>query len=141
MQYNVDEDYSRGPLPSFIEYRYDTDSNKTVGQTERQMSKYLQRTYTNLLEYRWNIKESHNFDFLLGQESVESVMRSFSASSKGQPSDRLTMLSHGPKEPTVRDSQSETGFNSFFTRLEYSLCRSEERRVGKECRSRWSPYH
>ena len=24
-----------------------------------------------------------------------------------------------------------------FTRL----CRSEERRVGKECRSRWSPYH
>ena len=24
---------------------------------------------------------------------------------------------------------------------DYSLCRSEERRVGKECRSRWSPYH
>ena len=23
----------------------------------------------------------------------------------------------------------------------YTLCRSEERRVGKECRSRWSPYH
>ena len=22
-----------------------------------------------------------------------------------------------------------------------TLCRSEERRVGKECRSRWSPYH
>ena len=24
---------------------------------------------------------------------------------------------------------------------EFPLCRSEERRVGKECRSRWSPYH
>ena len=23
----------------------------------------------------------------------------------------------------------------------YRVCRSEERRVGKECRSRWSPYH
>src|SRR2546422_10497418 len=23
----------------------------------------------------------------------------------------------------------------------YLACRSEERRVGKECRSRWSPYH
>ena len=23
----------------------------------------------------------------------------------------------------------------------FCLCRSEERRVGKECRSRWSPYH
>ena len=25
--------------------------------------------------------------------------------------------------------------------LQYILERSEERRVGKECRSRWSPYH
>ena len=25
--------------------------------------------------------------------------------------------------------------------LNMALCRSEERRVGKECRSRWSPYH
>ena len=26
-------------------------------------------------------------------------------------------------------------------RLKHGLQRSEERRVGKECRSRWSPYH
>ena len=26
-------------------------------------------------------------------------------------------------------------------RIRGFLCRSEERRVGKECRSRWSPYH
>ena len=26
-------------------------------------------------------------------------------------------------------------------RYQENLCRSEERRVGKECRSRWSPYH
>ena len=26
-------------------------------------------------------------------------------------------------------------------RLEKESMRSEERRVGKECRSRWSPYH
>ena len=25
--------------------------------------------------------------------------------------------------------------------LKYDIIRSEERRVGKECRSRWSPYH
>ena len=25
--------------------------------------------------------------------------------------------------------------------ITYSQLRSEERRVGKECRSRWSPYH
>ena len=28
-----------------------------------------------------------------------------------------------------------------FTKSTEELCRSEERRVGKECRSRWSPYH
>ena len=27
------------------------------------------------------------------------------------------------------------------TKDDLSLARSEERRVGKECRSRWSPYH
>ena len=29
----------------------------------------------------------------------------------------------------------------FVMNAEDALCRSEERRVGKECRSRWSPYH
>ena len=33
-------------------------------------------------------------------------------------------------------------FGSYWKRdLLNVLCRSEERRVGKECRSRWSPYH
>src|SRR6266853_3207483 len=40
-----------------------------------------------------------------------------------------------------RDS-SETSCWRFSTRFgEVISCRSEERRVGKECRSRWSPYH
>ena len=28
-----------------------------------------------------------------------------------------------------------------FSRIAHEVKRSEERRVGKECRSRWSPYH
>ena len=28
-----------------------------------------------------------------------------------------------------------------FDAIRIGLARSEERRVGKECRSRWSPYH
>ena len=31
--------------------------------------------------------------------------------------------------------------NTFTDMERGTLCRSEERRVGKECRSRWSPYH
>ena len=30
---------------------------------------------------------------------------------------------------------------NIYLRIANELCRSEERRVGKECRSRWSPYH
>ena len=29
----------------------------------------------------------------------------------------------------------------FVPSISYGMPRSEERRVGKECRSRWSPYH
>ena len=32
-------------------------------------------------------------------------------------------------------------FSEALTILPYFTPRSEERRVGKECRSRWSPYH
>ena len=31
--------------------------------------------------------------------------------------------------------------NDYFVKFNCPEFRSEERRVGKECRSRWSPYH
>ena len=38
--------------------------------------------------------------------------------------------------------QKNGGSQPYEVRVsDYDLCRSEERRVGKECRSRWSPYH
>ena len=40
------------------------------------------------------------------------------------------------------NTQSRTsGFLKTYTRDRRRRPRSEERRVGKECRSRWSPYH
>ena len=36
---------------------------------------------------------------------------------------------------------TEKGNDRHFKEFLKVLCRSEERRVGKECRSRWSPYH
>ena len=40
----------------------------------------------------------------------------------------------------IRDAQMDCGSENERLKLERML-RSEERRVGKECRSRWSPYH
>ena len=36
---------------------------------------------------------------------------------------------------------SSLGAEFFIDNYKYMEGRSEERRVGKECRSRWSPYH
>ena len=48
----------------------------------------------------------------------------------GHPQARWMIVGETPGEQEDRQGQPFVG-----------LLRSEERRVGKECRSRWSPYH
>ena len=44
--------------------------------------------------------------------------------------------------PRVVDFYTRVGADErLFAKYKAVLARSEERRVGKECRSRWSPYH
>ena len=59
--------------------------------------------------------------------SIAAIPRllSFSLSTRARVSPRIRL--EQPEEDAVERSQS--------------VMRSEERRVGKECRSRWSPYH
>src|SRR3712207_3306881 len=44
-------------------------------------------------------------------------------------------------EPAEIEQDSYVFESVLDTRVEDVVARSEERRVGKECRSRWSPYH
>ena len=74
--------------------------------------------------------------------------------------DAFTMISgyEDPSENEINDLKSALGryHNSQFKNITFAsrnyltlsnqidllnITRSEERRVGKECRSRWSPYH
>src|SRR5260370_16057958 len=59
---------------------------------------------------------------------------------------------HGTRLPATRELAGQLGLNRTTISAAYALLeseglitghvgRSEERRVGKECRSRWSPYH
>ena len=58
-----------------------------------------------------------------------------------------TFVVFGPKDYRTASGKPKTSTDTFsvlnpletYTLLVYN--RSEERRVGKECRSRWSPYH
>ena len=52
------------------------------------------------------------------------------------PSDQLNLAAIGAGGKGLSDIN-----NSSVNGRERIAARSEERRVGKECRSRWSPYH
>ena len=54
---------------------------------------------------------------------------------------RRKTLWNNLKSAYVPDLLSEDSLRQVFDQAGIKLCRSEERRVGKECRSRWSPYH
>ena len=58
---------------------------------------------------------------------------------------RVEGAKNEPKGPYVDANSMLKGFdyNAYYRNdaKDVNLTRSEERRVGKECRSRWSPYH
>ena len=53
----------------------------------------------------------------------------------------LGMLRDGEGKAIEILSKLNTNLAAIKQQIEAQLKRSEERRVGKECRSRWSPYH
>ena len=77
--------------------------------------------------------------------------RQFVAWLRNLESDGHEIVIHGyfherPRRPneTLRDkflTRFYAHYEGEFYDLDYEEARSEERRVGKECRSRWSPYH
>ena len=52
-----------------------------------------------------------------------------------------TVLNHLTRRLDVAGRDVTRNLIALLLRRGYALNRSEERRVGKECRSRWSPYH
>src|SRR2546429_6737483 len=61
-----------------------------------------------------------------------------------QPPDsaaELGIIQERPEQHRERQEQADREVREAPSRLDPGWRRSEERRVGKECRSRWSPYH
>src|SRR2546427_12074661 len=63
------------------------------------------------------------------------------------PTMRVIMLRRDAADPGIELAHARWGFVPYWwkdakpPRGRFNAKRSEERRVGKECRSRWSPYH
>mgnify|MGYP000951552715 CR=1 FL=1 len=53
---------------------------------------------------------------------------------------RLRRENEHLRESLLLESKERKAFDDENAEL-FDVVRSEERRVGKECRSRWSPYH
>src|SRR5712692_10714583 len=108
------------------------ESSRTAGQPERPEERYAHLTAVrmarerqraaagDLVEVRRRVKERD--DKRAGRHVLESVQIGRTGGGIVQP-ENPDVLAHGPDF------------------IEQEMYRSEERRVGKECRSRWSPYH
>src|SRR3712207_9531234 len=92
---------------------------------------------------------SHEFSSLAGvREDVTDIVlnvKQIALRMEGEGPKRLTLSATGPADVTA--GMIATTGDIEVTNPDLLIChldegaRSEERRVGKECRSRWSPYH
>ncbi len=91
--------------------------------TQESFQRWYQWTYTNTIEYKFNIADKHDFSLLAGQESILSKNNSFGVSTEGQPSANQWLLTQGTSV-TMNDVSyglSETTINSYFFNLNYSF--------------------
>ena len=74
-------------------------------------------------------------------DEIDSGISGKTASIVGK---KLHEISRGKQVICITHSPQIAAFgdhNYLISKSSNNLLRSEERRVGKECRSRWSPYH
>ena len=74
---------------------------------------------------------------LMKSEAIRREIKDF----KTGANDASVTFWNGSTIECVTSSDNSRGYRSHVLVLDEYRMRSEERRVGKECRSRWSPYH
>ena len=77
---------------------------------------------------------------------VDSDVKSFSSLAAVAPGatyrfERLPSQQADPARQESLEAMAAAALEKVGLRRDEAVPRSEERRVGKECRSRWSPYH
>lgn len=95
----------------------------TPASASEAFQRWYQWTYTNTIEYKFNIADKHDFSFLAGQESVIQKDNSFGISTSGQPSSTQWLLTQGTtvNMNNVSYGLSESTINSWFFNFSYSF--------------------
>ena len=115
-QVGVDYSHSTGFMQSFPGYK----PNNNSGTAGRNTSDALNLTITNTANYRFNVKDIHSFNFMLGQEGIDYCSEGFQVVTKGQNNDFLTNVSSGTRASNWSDATSGYSYVSFFGRGEYN---------------------
>ena len=86
----------------------------------------------------WNYLRSKVRVVDINGNIISGLVTDFVDEMDNDEQDEITILIDGsnPDSPWLRAAMTAISVS-----CSCCLCRSEERRVGKECRSRWSPYH
>ncbi len=94
-----------------------------TGYTQQAFGRYYQFTYTNTAEYKFNLKDIHNFSVLIGEESIISKNHSFGLFAEGNTDIRQMLLTQATSVSIadLSESFSEMTMNSFFANLNYDF--------------------
>ena len=136
--YNIEKEYLSLKLNTLMVGEYDSNNaileiHAGAGGTDAQdWTEMLQRLYT-----RWINSKGFSFSILDYNSDTEGGIKSVTLKVEGKNAYGFLKGEKGVHR-LVRISPYDSS-NKRHT--SFALTRSEERRVGKECRSRWSPYH
>ncbi|MBR2128320.1 MAG: TonB-dependent receptor [Bacteroidales bacterium] len=116
-QFGVDFSHTTGFSQSFPSYP----PNLGEGTSARNSRDGINLQISNTLNYRFNIDNIHDFNFLLGHEWQDFHNEYFMVTSAGQTNDKLTDVAYGTRV-TSWDSSSSSDYSrvSFFGRTEYN---------------------
>ena len=117
-QVGVDYSHTTGFGQSFPSYM----PNQGQGSASRSSTDSYSLSITNTINYRFDLDRTHNFNFMVGHEGIDSHYEAFSLMVRGQNNDRLTNISSGTRATSWSDTtDSDSGFLSFFGRAEYNF--------------------
>src|SRR3712207_9323773 len=95
---------------------------------------------TNLLAFNASIEAARAGEHGVGFSIVAGEVRKLAERSFGA-AQQIGKLIEESAERVEQGSEVSRRAESAFEKIVGGVTRSEERRVGKECRFRWSPYH
>ena len=116
-QFSVDFSHVTGFSQSFPSYL----PNQGEGSASRNSSDGMNLQVTNTLTYRFDINNTHDFNFLIGQEGQTYHAESFGVATKGQTNNLLTDIQQGTRATSWSSTaSSDYSRMSFFGRAEYN---------------------